>query len=450
MDKVIIVSGDGHATPLVPDVVPYFDKEYRHLIDDLIRENVTYVSQMAAPARPPRQAMAMFDERGLVRGGGEYGASHPKLRLEQMDAEGVAAEIVHGGTQVGAMPFVGAAARPPDVRAAGARAYHRWLADFRGDCDNRIFGVADPGPCLVMDETVRELQWVAEHGFVSVAPPGVTDLPPLHDAYFEPFWSACEELGLVISVHAGWGGQELLKEAIGGKSPFMMGDGETTGGKDYDVIAKMMQERNSPMRLMLMQPRRPMWLLMAGGVFDRHPGLRMAFTEIRADWVPATLDHLEARFAEVRPPCAKTPREYFVEHCLIIPSSPHRCEVAMRHEIGVEQFAFGTDFPHWESVWPNTLDWVRDAFQGVTETELRAILGGNTIRVYGLPEAELAAVAERIGPKVDDILGDHHVSDELLQHFHKRAGYLRSADPVYADELDSVLDPDLAGLVAAR
>ena len=453
MEKVIIVSADGHATPLVPDIARYLEKEYRLLVDDLIRENVAYVNGRATPARPPRLTVPMFDERGLVRSGGEYGASNAKLRLEQMDAEGIAGEVVHGGTQVGSLPFYSSSngPRPPEVRMAGARAYHRWLADFMVEADGRLFGVAEPGPCLDMDDTVRELRWVADHGFVSVGPPGVTgdhSLPALYDPYFEPFWSACEELGLVISAHAGWGGEQ--SPPADWVTPYMMGDGETTGGKDFERINAMMQERNSPIRLGLMQPRRPMWQLMAGGVFDRHPGLRLALTEIRADWVPDTLAHLETRFAEVHPPCEKTPREYYVDHCFIIPSSPHRSEVKMRGAIGVAQFGFGQDFPHWESTWPNTLDWLRDAFRDTSEADLRAIVGENAISFYNLPEQKLAEVASRIGPKVDDILGNHHVSDELLQHFHRRAGYLRDADPVYTDELDVTLDLDLAGAAAAR
>jgi predicted TIM-barrel fold metal-dependent hydrolase len=453
VDQVTIVSGDGHATPMVPDVIQYLDSKYRDLVDDLIRENVLYVNGRATPARPPRLTVPTFDERGLVRSGGEFGASDARIRLEQMDAEGVAGEVIHGGTQVATLPFYSSsnAPQPPDVRAAGARAYHRWLADFMAECDGRLFGVAEPGPCTDMDETLRELEWVAANGFVSVGPPGVTadaELPPLYDKYFEPFWSACEDLGLVVSAHAGWNSpQRPMSEW--GVSLHMMGDGETTGGHDFDVIHKLMQERGSPIRMLLQQPRRPMWQFMAGGVFDRHPGLRLALTEIRADWVPATLELLEIRFAEQHPPCEKTPRQYYAEHCLVIPSSPHRSEVEMRHEIGVEQFAFGQDFPHWESTWPNTLDWLRHAFHDVDESELRAILGGNAIRFYSLPEAKLTAVAARVGPNVSDVLGDHEVSEELVAHFDRRAGYLRSADPVFADELDATLEPDLAPLVGA-
>jgi predicted TIM-barrel fold metal-dependent hydrolase len=369
-----------------------------------------------------------------------------------MDAEGIAGELLLSGTQVGALPFFGSACgvHPAWLRTAGSFAYNRWAADFIATMPDRLFGVAEPGACHDIPEAISQLEWAVGHGFVSVMAPGATfddELPPLYDQRFDPFWSACVDLGLVVHVHAGWGSRQTPVRDW--QSGHVMGDGETTGGHDFDVLMAPMQVKGSPIRLGLQNARRPLWQLMAGGVFDRHPQLRLALTEIRADWVPATLDHLTDRFAEVRPPARRTPREYFVDNVLVVPSSPHRSEVEMRHAIGIDQFGFGQDFPHWEGLWPNTLDWLRHAFHDIPEDELRAIMGGNAIRFYRLPEAALATVASAIGPEIGDILGDHQVDEALVAHFQKRAGYLRSADPVWDDEIDQALDPDLAPLLSS-
>ncbi len=77
----------------------------------------------------------------------------------------------------------------------------------------------------------------------------------------------------------------------------------------------------------------------------------------------------------------------------------------MRDQLGVGQFLFGADFPHWEGTWPNTADWIKVAFSGVEETEARRILGENAIEVYGLDRQALAAVAERIGPDSSELFG---------------------------------------------
>jgi predicted TIM-barrel fold metal-dependent hydrolase len=452
MDRVTIVSGDGHITPPISVIGRYLNGEARLHMDDLIREDVAYVTHRATPARPPRLTVPSFDERGLVRSGGELGAADPTIRKEMMDAEGIAGELLLSGTQTGTLPFFGSACgvHPAWLRTAGAFAYNRWTADFIATLPDRLFGVAEPGACHDIDEAIEELEWAAAHGFVSVMAPGATfddELPPLYDSGFDAFWAACVDLGLVVQVHAGWGGKQTPTKDW--TSAHVMGDGETTGGHDFDQLMAPMQVKGSPIRLGLQNARRPLWQLMGGGVFDRHSGLRLALTEIRADWVPATLDHLTERFAELRPGCARTPREYFVENVFVVPSSPHRSEVEMRHEIGVPQFGFGQDFPHWEGLWPNTLEWLRHAFHDVPEDEVRAIMGGNAIRFYRLDGAALDEVAAEIGPRIDDIVGDHPVDEALVQHFQKRAGYLRTADPVWGDEIDEALEPDLAPLVTA-
>lgn len=449
--RLLLVSGDGHTTPPMDEIVMYLEEPARSRVDELIRENTTYVNVAATPTRPSPSTLEQFDERNLVRGGGEYGACNPTIRLEQMDAEGIAAEIVHDRTQTNVMPFYGQGEVAPAVRWAGARAYHRWLSDFAAKCDDRIFGVAEPGPCHDMDATVDELEWLAANGFVAVSAPGFTpdpELPFLYDAHFEPFWETCAGVGLVISVHAGWGGPGLaeLKQMMGAMDFSQFSDED--GGLNFDKIDAQMNAKGSPRRLGLLQPRRVMWQLMAGGVLDRHPSLKVALTEVRADWVPATIAHLEQRFASEQVQCELSPREYWERNFLVVPSSIHKSEVEMRDEIGVRQLGFGQDFPHWEGVWPNTMAWLQDAFGAIGEDDLRAIAGENVAAFYGLPVERLRDVADRIGPEVGDVLGDHHVDQALIDYFHKRSGYLRAADPVYGDEIDSLLLPDLAGLAA--
>ena len=75
----------------------------------------------------------------------------------------------------------------------------------------------------------------------------------------------------------------------------------------------------------------------------------------------------------------------------------------MRHEIGVETISFGRDYPHPEGTWPHTREWLRDAFAGVPEDELRLMLGENAIRFFGLDRDRLAEIAKRIGPTVEEI-----------------------------------------------
>jgi hypothetical protein len=144
------------------------------------------------------------------------------------------------------------------------------------------------------------------------------------------------------------------------------------------------------------------------------------------------------------------PSEYFARNCAVTPSSPHRAEIELRHEIGVERFMFGADFPHRESTWPNSREWIRDALVGVPEDEGRLIVGENAIRYFGFDRVKLQAVAERIGPASADLFGDEGVDPRMVSHFHVRAGYQRPAEEVDTAAIEAAVREDLVGVGGAR
>jgi predicted TIM-barrel fold metal-dependent hydrolase len=76
-----------------------------------------------------------------------------------------------------------------------------------------------------------------------------------------------------------------------------------------------------------------------------------------------------------------------------------RREAEMRHEIGVHNMMWGSDYPHPEGSWPVTRQHQIDTFDGMPEHEIEAMLGGNAIEFYGLDAEKLAPIAARIGPE---------------------------------------------------
>jgi hypothetical protein len=75
-----------------------------------------------------------------------------------------------------------------------------------------------------------------------------------------------------------------------------------------------------------------------------------------------------------------------------------RREAELRHEIGIGNLAWGSDYPHPEGSWPATRSQMRDTFQGLPEEEIARILGGNLADFYGFDREKLAPIAARIGP----------------------------------------------------
>jgi predicted TIM-barrel fold metal-dependent hydrolase len=460
MDRLMVVSADGHWGAPVAVYRDYLDAEYREDLDALVAVDEAWRESSPTQRRFTSETLELIDPDGTVRSGGEVGGWELDRRLVELDRQGVAGEVLLPGHQDAILPFFGqtSPASSPDHRAAGARAYHRHLAEAIAGSGGRLAGVAEPGPCVDMAATVAELRWAAAHGFVGVSPPGNTadpSLPPLYDPFFEPFWATCADAGLALVVHAGFGFPQGMADGMS----MMSAMSASMTVEDMLRMATLSDEQMStmridefptdhPFRIALTQPRRVLWQLMLAGVFDRYPSLTLVFTEIRADWVPTTLDILDRHFAEVGGAMELSPREYWERNVYMAPSSTRRPEVALRHEVGLHRFMFGTDYPHPEGTWPNTLDWIRDAFAGVPEAEARLILGENCVECYGLDGAALAAVAAHVGPATADVLGTHTVDERLLAQFHSRAGYLRPPEHVDESTYRDMFTEDEAGLAA--
>src|SRR5438270_6382425 len=420
---LLIVSADGHWGGPPSMYRDYMDSEFRDDLDALVEKDQAWRDGSLTQRRFSPDTLDLIDPDQTVRSGGERGGWEVERRLAEMDRSGVAAEVLLPGHQETILPFFSQVSppAPPAHRAAGAKAYHRQLADAIAASRSRLVGVADAGPCHDMDEAVRELEWVAAHGFVGVSPPlNIADpeLPPLVDPRYEPFWKTCAETGLALVVHAGYGFPQGLADGMAAMNAMAQSLGteemlrmSTLSAPEMSAMRIDQFPADHPFRTALVQPRRIFWQLMLSGAFDRHPDLKVVFTEIRADWVPATLTVLDSYFSDGHQPLTMSPREYWDRHVYIAPSSTRRHEVEIRHEVGLERFMFGTDYPHPEGTWPNTLDWIRDAFSEVPVSEARLLLGLNAIACYGLDASALEPVAARIGPRPEDVLGQHVVDE---------------------------------------
>ena len=463
-DRVIIVSCDSHAgvpKELWPEYLP---KKFHELLPQLHQDNdeiypnaifcigakVTGGKGGAQADNPEHQRAQREDWHGLY---------DPVLRIADMDREGITAELVYlGDSRLGDM-FHNVTGRDYGLDAweAGAQGWNRYCADAFGFAPERLLVTAAIGPCVDLDVTLAELDWVADHRFVGTYGPGYLKhpgMPPLSDRYWDPFWAKCVERNLAVVVHAGYG--TMAGTAFPQLEKMYDDVVAAAGSKELDkmlqhadVIADESLEFFHNFLNKNLDSRQPMWQMMLGGVFDRFPELKLELTEIRLDWIPATLAHLDAVWEKNRGsiPAKRPPSEYWRENCLAGASFIHKVEVERRHELGVETILFGRDFPHQEATWPQTREFLGDAFAGVPEDELRLMLGGNGIRFFGLDEARLAAIAKRIGPTVEEITGIGPAPPELIERFANSSGYLK---PYEGDEklgdVDALLAKDLAAI----
>jgi predicted TIM-barrel fold metal-dependent hydrolase len=453
MTKLTIVSVDSHAQPPPEVWADYLESRYHDLLPGLRREQDDYALVMQLVFDRTHTQYDVFDRDGIYQAEQWRGLYDLDVRLEEMDREGIAGEFVNNGDGriIGLFFEVGNKPQPRDVCRAGVRAYNRWLHDTFGSRPDRLFlvGAVGTGPCDDLDAATAELDWIADHGFRATTLPGFTAYPgdpSLLDPRWEPFWAKCAERGLALWIHGGYGhAQGMLGDEVDNAVRQF-----EDSGRDFERFWEILitsvfngELLDAPF------PRRAMWQTMFSGVFDRHPELVLVVNESRGDWIPDTLHLLdrvwEAHRDEI--PARRPPSEYWEQNTHVCLSFVHQAEVPHRHDIGVERISFGRDYPHSEGTWPNTWDWLRDAFAGVPEGELRLMLGENAIRTFDLPRDSLHAVGARIGPRVSDILGEHTVEPALLQHFDDRGGYLKPYEgEARLDEIASLVDADLGSI----
>jgi predicted TIM-barrel fold metal-dependent hydrolase len=462
MDKLLFVSADGHAV-MPPELWPeYLERRYHDLLPRLHEENEVFVRAMTILAdaqllagAPADEGYDVFDKDRIYRSDGWTGAWDAEKRLVEMDREGVAAEFVFHGfyRSVDLFYNVSNANYAPDIVDAGVHGFNRWLHDTFGEHTDRLLLVGAVGRSIDRDATMRELEWIADHGFAGTYMPGFTAHPdqhPLDDEWWDPVWGLCEERGLTLIVHGGYGFEPgLTLGAVQAADAKVRAE----GGDDMALIRELMNSYFNDDFFRDLSCRRPLWQFTLGGVFDRFPRLRLMLTEMRGDWIPAMLRRLDTAFEEGRDdlPTSRRPSEWWHSNCLAGLSFMHRCEVEMREEIGVDTLSFGRDYPHTEATWPNTQDYLRALFEGVPVDDVRLILGENLARFLDLDHAHLAAVAERIGYTVDQIVTDEAgLAPELLVHLDRRCGYSKPAEGEgRLVQVEPLLREDLVRLGAA-
>jgi len=78
-------------------------------------------------------------------------------------------------------------------------------------------------------------------------------------------------------------------------------------------------------------------------------------------------------------------------------------EIRRRHIIGCDVAMWGTDYPHPEGTWPDTVTRLRSDFTAVPVEDARQLLGLTAARCYGFDLDALRPIAERIGPTPADL-----------------------------------------------
>ena len=364
-----IVSADSHVNPpkdLWVRNVPQKFKDRAPRVESTDMGDFWIVDQQISGAigldssagRKPEE----FKPHGLTYKDMRPGAYDPKARLEDMDLDGVDAEVLYFGGPVTQY------ATDPELRMYVVRTYNDWMLELSKAAPARLIGLGHV-PLVDLEEGKRELERIAKLGLrgFHVDPfPDERGGKPLWDPAYESFWSLVEETGLPMSFHIVGPRKANVREVFANPTP---------GVKETFIAI-------APISIC-----ETVSTLVFTGILARHPKLNFVLVECGIGWIPYFLERMDQTFNKHRfwtkSILTEKPSYYWYRqgYATFIQDL---AGVAERHRAGLGNIMWSTDYPHSDSTWPKSREVLVEHFKDVPDEERRLIAGANAAKLYHL------------------------------------------------------------------
>ncbi|MCH6552278.1 MAG: amidohydrolase family protein, partial [Planctomycetes bacterium] len=250
-------NGRGLSEPLEPGFV---DRRPRLVTDE--RGTTRY--QLEGQMIPPGTGRGAWAPEGIMEASlHREGGVDPKLRLVDMDEEGIDTAVLFG--TFGLALWIA----PEDLSPALCRAYNNWMADYGGTDASRLKATASLPLRSIEDSVVEARRAVTDLGCVALTlPVNIVGRNP-DDPEIFPLYQLAEELDVPIAFHAGGGrfAEDRFTDAY---------------ATAHTVCF--------PMDILF-----GLTTVLCGGVLERFPKLRVAMLEAGCGFLPYYLERLDER-----------------------------------------------------------------------------------------------------------------------------------------------------------
>ena len=278
------------------------------------------------------------------------------VRLEDMDREGADVHFIVSNGGVGHAD--------PEIEMEFIRAQHRYLHEFCGRDTRRLKSCLTVSPLSVEGSVAEIKRWAKEPWVVAIHPSLPIDYPLDHPD-LHPIWAAAEEHDLAVIHHSlAWG---------------------YPGYRDLWQNPFIGRSASHPWAAM-----RAIAAFIGGGLMDRFPGLRYGVLESGFGWLPFWANRMDdqAIYVGYVAELEHKISEYITGGRFFASIEQHEGPDMVRHvndSLGDHILMFGSDYPHAESRFPETVDRTL-AWQNVTGPEaMKKMMWDNPVRFFGEP-----------------------------------------------------------------
>jgi predicted TIM-barrel fold metal-dependent hydrolase len=306
---------------------------------------------------------------GRVLRGGEDGWSWDELhpggydaaaRITEQQADGIAAEVIY--------PSVGMMlCNHPDLdyKRACFEAYNDWIAEWCAYAPDRLLGLGQTA-LRTPEEGIVDLERIKALGLRGVMLPGIPALEDYDSEIYDPFWDAVVDLGLPASFHILTAGGEKWW-----RGPNMNGFLGVIHA-NQDLIG----------------------MLVLGGVFERHPELKVVNVEADAGWAPHYMFRMDTLFERHHKwvpsgVLSRKPSEYFRDN-VYMTFQDDRVAFQCVDMLEVGRLMWACDHPHSDSTWPHSQEVLELNAGNLTPEQLSRVVRDNCAELYGIDVDALA------------------------------------------------------------
>lgn len=287
------------------------------------------------------------------------GCWDPKARLADMDADGVWAQCNfpnHSGFAGGRFYR----AKDKELALLCVQAYNDFVIDeWCAVAPDRYIPMMIL-PLWDIEAAAAEVDRCVPMGFRAIAfpdNPALLGEPSFQSGAWDPVFARADEAKLALCMHFGGSGlvPPISKDAPLAATTTLMGS---------TLFGSMTELLLSP-------------------VFHKHTGLKVAYSEGQLGWIPYALQRIdqvwnEYRYFKITPKINDVvrPSELFREHiyaCFI----DDQVGVDMRHTVGIDNITWESDYPHSDSLWPNSRTTAEKLMANVPVEESKKILETN-------------------------------------------------------------------------
>jgi predicted TIM-barrel fold metal-dependent hydrolase len=386
MGKYSIISADAHI--LEPPHIwrEWLPQEYQDRAPQLTKDSEGGDAWLFAGATDPDpigltatpgMPWDQFRWKGVTYDEARAGCYDGAARVGDMAADGVDAEVLFPPQRtIG--HFLGD--DDDEFVLAGVDAYNNFLwEEFCAPDRARLVGMAQI-PSIGIDAAVETLQKAAARGFKGVTisswPSGGESIDDADDE----FWAAAAEAGIPVTIHINMisraARQRTRKAAAKNAGRTLYGGKGNAGAKAAAGLSGVFSTVPSTVGQLIFT-----------GVFERFPDLHIAMIETGVGWLPHFLEQMDDRFWRNRSwtdlPIDQPPSSYWYRN---MSATFVRDDNGLRnrHEVGVDNMMWSTDYPHHGNDWPYSRRVINETTAAMPPDEKHKIVAGNAVRIFGL------------------------------------------------------------------